>query len=85
MIKLQRNSDGTPKTNHSTHAADLLCDVCGVSASGVDLNVHATYGQGNQTINLKCADIGGSCSAITSWPVTGGTADAVELALVKTA
>lgn len=88
MIRIQRNANGTPKTNRSTHTADLMCDVCGASGSGVDMNANASYtpASGSHTgMSISCATIGGSCSAVTCWPLSNGTADAVELALVKTA
>lgn len=88
MIRLQRNSDGTPKTNRSTHTADLTCDACGIIASGVDMNANASYtlSSGVHTgISISCSAIGGSCSSTTCWPLSDGTMDAVELALVKTA
>lgn len=88
MIRIQRNADGSPKTNHATHAADLHCDHCGASASGVDMNANASYikdiSGANVAIGLPCTVLGG-CSDITCWPLSNGTADAVELALVKTA
>jgi len=89
MIKIQRNTDGTPKTNRSTHAADLMCDVCGITAEGVDMNANAHYvldtAGSNVAISITCAELGGSCNSVTFWPLINGTADAQELALVKTA
>jgi hypothetical protein len=85
MIHIQRNSDGSFQTDRTTHTANLVCDGCGTVALGVDMNANAQYGADNTTIHIYCSTIGGSCNSSTGWPTIGGTADAQELALVKTA
>lgn len=88
-LRIQRNNDGSFKDNRSAHTADMFCDTCGHMQSAVNLNSTATYGDliggGHSSIVLGCAAIGGSCDSTTCWPLTNGVADAVELALVKTA
>ncbi|MGH7974995.1 MAG: hypothetical protein ACREBR_05690 [bacterium] len=88
MIIIQRNTDGSLKTNRTSHTADLVCDCCRTLASCVDMNVNAEYSSNlsgsHVCITLKCSVIGGSCTSITCWPLSNGTVDAIELALVKT-
>lgn len=88
-IRIQRNTNGSFKNNRAAHTADVFCDVCGHARAAVNLNTVATYGHNlsgvRTSITLTCTAIGGSCTSSTSWPLVNGTADAVELALVKTA
>jgi len=83
MLRITRIPNGNFSDNRSLHTADIFCDTCGYAQPEVNMNSVAVYVNG--AINLKCADIGGSCNSNTSWPLVGGTADAVELALVKSA
>lgn len=88
-LRIQKNADGSFKDSRSAHTADMLCDVCGHMQSAVNMNSTATYGNdlngSHVSIGLSCSAMGGSCNSTTFWPLTNGTADAVELALVKTA
>jgi hypothetical protein len=88
-LRIQRNENGSFKTNIAAHTADMSCDVCGYMRSAIDMNIAATYGKDIHdriiNINLSCVHLGGICQSSTSWPLEGGTADAVELAKVKTA
>jgi hypothetical protein len=88
-LRIQKNVDGSFKDNRSANTADMFCDVCRHAQAAVNINNSAIYVNdihGNTTaISLACTTIGGSCDSITFWPLLNGTADAVELALVKTA
>jgi hypothetical protein len=88
-LRIQKNIDGSFKDNRSANTADMFCDVCGYHQAAVNMNTAATYGDdrnGNHVaIGLSCTAIGGSCGSTTFWPLLNGTADAVELAIVKTA
>lgn len=89
MIRIERNMDGTPQTNHTSHTANLTCDICGTVALGVDMNSVAAYLKNlagtNIGISLSCTSLGGPCDSVTCWPLVNGTGDAAELAVVKTA
>lgn len=88
-LRIERNTDGSLKTNRSLHTADMFCDVCGTHQAGVNMNVKASYANNitgtHVGVVLKCSDIGGSCGSTTCWPLLNGTIDAIELAIVKTA
>lgn len=83
MLFIQKNLDGSLKTNRASHTADLSCDTCGTSASGVNMNSSSSYI--GDCISMSCSVIGGTCNSNTSWPLTNGTSDAQEIALVKSA
>ena len=88
-LRIQKNENGSFKDSRAFHQADMFCDVCGHAQAAVNMNSLATYGNdlnGNHvSICLSCSAIGGSCNSVTFWPLVNGTADAVELALVKNA
>lgn len=88
-LRIQKNADGSLQINNSTHLANLMCDVCGASASNIDVNTQMSFAKNlsGANVGISCDDsvIGGTCNSTTCWPLVNGTTDAQALATAKTA
>lgn len=88
-LRIQRNANNSLEINNTTHLANMMCDVCGVHATGINVNTQMSFTldmNGNHTgISCTCATLGGSCDSTTCWPLVNGTTDAQALAAAKTA
>jgi len=66
-----------------SHLADFCCDACDTFQQDVNVNTELSYGgPNNDVIVVPCSN--GSCNAVSYYPVSGGSVEAIDLAAAKT-
>lgn len=71
--------------NAESHLCNVVCDKCGASVSGLNLNTTAQYADENKLIMIDSSMVSGcTCNDVTLYPVSNGNELAQLVATAKT-